>query len=127
MADSDIKTAIEADFQQHYADTLDAYKADFNTNGDITFHKAMIGEGIEYYKIANYGGDEPLEFAGYKFPLYLSGKQVCVIDATNESGEWKISNISNHADFDKKLNQIRLFHSRNFARRGCIITCTKSS
>lgn len=111
LADSEIKTAIEADYQQHYADTLDVYKESFNTQANISFHEAALGDGIAFYKISAVEGSNSLQFAGYKFPLYLNGKQVCIIDATTEFGQWKISNISNHSDFEKKFSQMKAINS----------------
>ncbi|WP_342421619.1 hypothetical protein [Paenibacillus sp. FSL E2-0178] len=104
-ADSSIKEIILSDYQLHYADTLESHKDSFHGLKNTVFHDATLGEGIAFYRIADLSDISSLEFAGYKFPLYLDGKQVAVIEANNDTGEYKIFNISNQDDFDRKLKQ----------------------
>ncbi|MFD2879922.1 hypothetical protein ACFTAO_34395 [Paenibacillus rhizoplanae] len=93
-AGADIKGAIERDYTAYYADTLEAQKENFHSSNRVSFLEATLGEGIAYYQANVHGESLSHELIGYKFPLYLEGTQVAVIDATFESGAWKIFLIS---------------------------------
>jgi hypothetical protein len=105
-ADAAITNAIQEEYSQFYAESLESQKSEFHGDGKVSFHEATLGEGIAYYKLDVQGDEVSHELLGYKFPLYLEGEQVAVVDATSESGVWKIFNISNHNDFDNTIKQL---------------------
>lgn len=105
-ADVKIKQEIRSDFLSNYADTLDSI-GDFQQNTSGSYHSAKLGEGIAFYKIEVTENSISTQFAGYKFPLYLENQQAGVIDAVYESGEWKVLNISNDNQFERKLERIK--------------------
>lgn len=112
-AGADIKGAIAREYTEYYADTLDAQKTSFHGSDNASFHEATLGEGVAYYQVNVHGDSLSHELTGYKFPLYLEGTQVAVIDATFESGAWKIFNISNHDDFDSAIKRIESEYAGN--------------
>lgn len=105
-ADAAITNAIQEEFKQFYAESLESQKSEFHGEGKVSFREATLGEGIAYYKLNVQGDEVSHELFGYKFPLYLEGEQVAVVDATSESGVWKIFNISNHNNFDNTIKQL---------------------
>lgn len=109
----DIKGAIERDYTDFYADTLEAQKDNFHGSDRASFHEATLGEGIAFYQVSVYGDSLSHELTGYKFPIYLEETQVALINATFESGTWKILNISNDDDFDNIIKQMESEYARN--------------
>ncbi|ETT79744.1 MULTISPECIES: hypothetical protein [Paenibacillus] len=105
-AGAEIKGAIEQEYKEYYADSLEAQKDNFHGTGKTSFHEATLGEGIPYYQLNVHDNSISHEMAGYKFPLYLEEAQVGVIEATLESGAWTIYNISNHNDFDNTVKRL---------------------
>jgi len=97
-ADENIKAAIEADYHLRFADSLESQKEQFTENS--TLEDAQLGQGIAFNKISN---DGSLVLGGYQFPLNQSGKQIALIEATNESGKWEIYNISNVSELGENL------------------------
>ncbi|MEK3792053.1 hypothetical protein MKX42_10055 [Paenibacillus sp. FSL R7-0204] len=112
-AGADIKGAIERDYTAYYADTLEAQKENFHSSNRVSFLEATLGEGIAYYQANIHGESLSHELIGYKFPLYLEGTQVAVIDATFESGAWKIFNISNNDNFSNTIKRIESEYAKD--------------
>lgn len=102
----DIHSIIEADYKLRYADSLEKQKNEFGVNSNANFQEATIGEGIIYYKINLNKDTLSHEIVGYKFPLYLKGDQVAVIDTRLISGSWKIFDISNLNNFDSTIKKL---------------------
>lgn len=116
-AGAGVRGAIEQEFIGGYADSLDAQKDNFHGKGKSSFHEATVGEGVPYYQLNVSGESLTPEWIGYKFPLYLDGTQVAVIEATQESGTWKIFNISNHNDFQSTLERLKAAEAGDSAAR----------
>lgn len=104
-ADANVKQAVGSDFLLNYADTLDSI-GDFQASTSASYHSAILGEGIAFYHILTEDSNN-MQFAGYKFPLYLNKQQIGVIDAVNDAGTWKVQNISNYNQFDQDLEAIK--------------------
>lgn len=116
-AGAGVKGTIEQEFVEGYADSLDAQKDSFHGNGKSSFHEATVGEGVPYYQLNVSGESLTPEWTGYKFPLYLDGTQVAVIEATKDSGTWEILNISNHNDFQSTLERLEAAEAGDGAAR----------
>jgi hypothetical protein len=103
-ASEKVKAEVEADYQQHYAASLDSQKDQFNVTGEDSLSTAQLGNGIAYYTIDVKNDKPAITFAGYQFPLLLNGKQIATVQA-NKSVEdkWEVANISNIVDMEKVI------------------------
>jgi hypothetical protein len=106
FADKNVKAAVEEQFFKNFANSLDSSKKDFSVQGEDSFHKALLGDGIPFYKISTKNGnnDELFIFSGYIFPIKLNGKSTGIVYAINDNGTWKVDHIENDAKFEQNIS-----------------------
>ncbi|MDO3411551.1 hypothetical protein QWJ34_17435 [Saccharibacillus sp. CPCC 101409] len=98
-ADASVKKQIETELRRDYADSLNADKSSYKTDG--SFEEAELDDGVAVYGLD--AANDSLTRIGYEFPLRLNKAVVGTVSAEKNADGWSISRVGSSSDLPAKL------------------------